>query len=910
MLKDYEKKRDFSRTREPKPSSGPAERDKLRFVIQKHAASRLHYDFRLELDGVLKSWAVPKGPSADPREKRLAVLVEDHPLDYGTFEGVIAHGNYGAGQVIVWDAGIYSPDEDNRLSFDDRAEAEGRMRRDLEKGKLSFTLRGRKLHGSWTLVRTSRSPKDWLLIKHKDQYAGPEVDVLDDERSVQSGLTIADLKGGRLPDPVTGQATAEAETERIRAMGKAEAFPSRLKPMLARMVDQPFSHRDWLFEPKLDGYRILAFLQPGKVTLLSRNGLDYTEHFSPVAGELESHPAEEMVLDGEVVALDESGLPDFGLLQQAVEKSDIRRPPSATFVYYPFDLLHYDGVNLQRVPLVERKRLLAQVLIKGDHVQPVEYLERDGESFYKAASQLGLEGIVAKRRDSIYEPGTRSRSWLKVKAVQGQEFVVGGCTPGEGARSSTFGALLVGYYDGDELRYAGRVGSGFDQSMLEQLQEALTSLKADSCPFVHDPELDNPGNRWVSPKLVAQVKFAQWTDDGRLRASVFMGLRSDLDPRSVGRDTPDLTTSWAETQSQAQADRLASDIAAVLDQLSGTQEKLLLDVAGHRISLTNLNKPLWPAVDGRPVVTKGDMIRYYARMSPALLPHLRDRPLTFTRYPNGIQGKNFYQKHWEQKLPGFVETVSLFSSHNEGDGEYIMVNNLPTLVWLAQLANIELHPWLSRTVLDQDAAQLGTTFTGSKEAIDSSVLNYPDFIVFDLDPYIYSGGEKAGDEPELNRRAFSKGAEVARALKDILDQLSLSSFLKTSGKTGIHIYVPILRQYDYPVTRKTCELTGRFLLRPLPRHITMEWSVSKRSGKIFLDHNQNTRSKNMASIYSLRPLPGAPVSTPLRWDELDTVYPTDFTIDTVPERVEAIGDLWAEVLNAKHDLHRLLEAAE
>ena len=513
--------------------------------------------------------------------------------------------------------------------------------------------------------------------------------------------------------------------------------------MLARIVDQPFSHQDWLFEPKLDGYRILAFLQRGKVTLLSRNGLDYTGHFSTVVGELESHSGEEMVLDGELVALDESGLPDFGLLQQTLERSDVESPHSATrFVYYPFDLLHHDGVNLQRVPLLERKKLLARVLIKGDHVQPVEYLEGDGESFYQAASQLGLEGVVAKRRDSIYEPGMRSRSWLKVKAVQSQEFVVGGCTPGEGARSSTFGALLVGYYDVDKLRYAGRVGSGFDRSTLQQLQEALTRLKADVCPFVHDPELDNPENRWVRPELVARVKFAQWTEDGRLRAPVFMGLRSDLDPQSVGRDTPEPATSLRETQPQAQADRLDADIAAVLDQLSGSQEKLLLDVAGHRISLTNLKKPLWPAVDGRPVVTKGDMIRYYVRMSPALVPHLRDRPLTFTRYPNGIQGKNFYQKHWHQKLPSFVETVRLFSSHNEGDGEYIMVNNLPTLVWLAQLANIELHPWLSRTVPDQDAGQLSTTFTGSREAIDSSVLNYPDFIVFDLDPYIYSGEER------------------------------------------------------------------------------------------------------------------------------------------------------------------------
>ena len=313
---------------------------------------------------------------------------------------------------------------------------------------------------------------------------------------------------------------------------------------------------------------------------------------------------------------------------------------------------------------------------------------------------------------------------------------------------------------------------------------------------------------------------------------------------------------------------------------------------------------------GGPPITKRDLIRYYAGISPVLVPHLRNRPLTLTRYPNGIQGKSFYQKHWEQRLPEFVDTVRLFSSHNEGDGEYIMVNNVPTLVWLAQLANIEFHPWLSRTVPDVDAVHLGTEFTGSKAAIDASVLSYPDFIVFDLDPYIYSGKEKRGDEPELNRRAFSKVAEVARGLKDILDQLSLSSFLKTSGKTGLHIYVPILRQYDYTVTRKTCELVGRFLMQQLPKDITIEWTVSKRPAKIFLDHNQNVRSKNMASIYSLRPLPDAPVSTPLHWDELDDVYPTDFTMNTVPERVAAVGDLWAGILEAKHDLTRLLESEQ
>ena len=918
MLEDYKKKRDFSRTREPEASSPAPAGGSLRYVIQKHAARRLHYDFRLELDGVLKSWAVPKGPSVNPQDKRMAVLVEDHPLDYGTFEGVIGHGNYGAGQVIVWDTGMYSPDEAGHLSFGNQAEAEERMRRDLEKGKLSITLHGRKLRGSWTLVRTSRGPKDWLLIKHRDKHADADLDVLEDDRSVQSGLTIADLQSGRLPDPLGGTTPgATAEVEKIRGMGKPAAFPSRLKPTLARIVDKPFSHPDWLFEPKLDGFRVLALLRDGKVTLLSRNGIDLTDRFPMVAGDLESQPEGELALDGELVALSEEGTPDFGTLQQSLDmgKHGIRRSSgSATIVYYPFDLLYVDGTDMKGVPLFQRKALLRHVLVPGDHVQPVEYVEGDGESFFQAALQLGLEGMVAKRRDSKYEPGVRSSSWLKVKAVRNQEFVVGGYTRGSGARSATFGALLVGYYEGADLIYAGRVGSGFDNDTLEGLQQSLAQMPTDQCLFVHDPELDSPDNVWVRPEMVVRVKFSQWTGDGRLRAPLFTGLRPDLDPKAVNRETPESPTFLKETlkesETLSQSAPAGGDVAAVLEQLSEGREKLMLQVGEHRISLTNLSKPLWPAFDGRPPITKGDMIRYYAAISPVLLPHLRHRPMTLTRYPNGIDGASFYQKHWDQKLPEFVDTVSLFSSHNEGDGEYIMVNNLPTLVWLAQLANIELHPWLSRTVGDPDALHLGTTFAGSKEAIDGSVLNHPDFIVFDLDPYIYSGKEKSGDEPELNRRAFSKGVEVARALKDILDQLSLSSFLKTSGKTGLHIYVPILRQYDYQVTRKTCELVGRFFMGQLPKDVTMEWSVSKRPGKIFLDHNQNTRSKNMASIYSLRPLPGAPVSTPLRWDELGSVYPTDFTIDTVLQRVEAIGDLWEKILEAKHDLSRLLETAQ
>ena len=904
MLEEYRSKRDFEST--PEPTTGRSTGRNLRFVVQKHAARRLHYDFRLEMDGVLKSWPVPKGPSFDPDDKRLAVMVEDHPLDYAAFEGVIADGNYGAGQVIVWDAGTYSPDEDGRLSFGDREQAEERMRAGLEAGKLSFTLRGRKLRGSWTLVKTTRSPNEWLLIKHRDRYADPGRDVLAEDRSVLSGLTIDDLKAGRLPEPdATGVTLAAA----AGALGEKAPFPPRIEPMLARMADEPFSGREWLFEPKLDGFRVLASLRGGSVTLSSRTGIDLTGRFPEVVAELESQPEDEMVLDGEVVALNDDGLPDFGLLQNRTDLPNETRAGhadgAATVVYYPFDLLYLQGAGLVDVPLYERKSLLARALVPGDSVRLVEHVESEGEEFFEAAVRLGLEGMVAKRRDSRYEPGARSASWLKVKAAQAQEMVVGGYTPGTGYRSKTFGALALGYYAGDDLVYAGRVGSGFGEAALDTLVEEMRGLRADDSPFAAAPELDGLDVHWLRPEMVVRVKFSNWTDQARLRAPVFLGIDTGTDPRSVVRETVDRVSTVRATRRPARTPQ--DDVDDVLDQLDGGTKSLLLEVDGHRISLTNLDKPLWPAHDGRAAVTKREVVRYFAGLGPALLPHLRDRPLTLTRYPNGIRGESFYQKHWEHRLPEFVETVELFSSHNEGAREYIVVNNLPTLVWLAQIADLELHPWLSRTDREPDALDAGAEFAESEELLRGSVLNRPDFIVFDRDPYIYSGREEAGAEPELNRSAFAKTAEIALEIKDILDQLSLSAFLKTSGKTGLHIYVPVLRRYDYGVTRKTCEIVSRFLMRNRPGDVTMEWSVGKRAGRIFLDHNQNVRGKNMASIYSLRPLPGAPVSTPLRWTELEDVYPTMFTIDTVPERLKETGDLWAGILEAKHDLSRLLE---
>ena len=901
-LERYEEKRDFSGTNEPAPHAQERRPGALTFVVQKHAASRLHYDFRLEFGGALKSWAAPKGPSTDNNEKRLAVLVEDHPLDYASFEGVIGDGNYGAGQVIVWDMGIYSPDEGG-LSWHDREDSERRMLAGLDAGKLSFTLRGHKLQGSWTLVRTTRGPNEWLLIKHRDAYTDTERDVLDDGRSIVCGLTIEQLQSGRLPDPSLAAGAV--------SFGKPARMPRTLKPMLAHAVDGVFSLPGWLFEPKLDGFRALAFLQDGNVRLFSRTGKDMTRNFRGIADDLSVLPHNEMILDGEIVALGQDGLPDFVLLQgnsgmPKAPGAESASPAAPTIAYYPFDILYLDGRDLRQAQLHQRKQALRLAVPPSERIRSVEYVEGEGEAFYRAAGQLGLEGIVAKRKDSRYNAGERSRDWLKIKQTFSQEFVIAGYTRGEGERAETFGAVVLGYYDGGTLTYAGRAGSGFTQQSLQSTLAVLEPLRTDACPFPIAPaDLASLQVTWVQPERAAQVKFSQWTGDSVLRVPVFLGLRDDVQPRAIVREMPEPV---ASVMGEAAADARA-DSREVVEQLARIRKNGHVEIGGQRFAVTNMDKVFWPETEGRAAVTKGDMLRYYAQVAPHLLPHLRDRPLTMTRYPNGIEGGSFYQKRWENDLPPFAETVRLFSSAAEGDVDYLVVNNLATLIWLAQLADLELHPWLSRTAIEPDAAHLRESFTGSKEELRQSVLNYPDFIVFDLDPYIYSGEEKAGEEPELNRRAFAKGAEVALALKGLLDQLSLSSFLKTSGKTGLHIYVPILREYDYTVTRKACELIGRFLLRQRPRDLTMEWSVSKRTGKIFLDHNMNVMGKNMASVYSLRPLPGAPVSVPLRWDELPDVYPSDFNIDTAHQRLADVGDLWVDILGAKHDLRRLLEAA-
>lgn len=922
-LLKYRQKRDFSRTPEPATGAAPESGD-LTFVVQQHAARRMHWDFRLEVDGVLWSWAVPKGPSLNPRDKRMAAKTEDHPFDYGGFEGVIPKGNYGAGEVIVWDRGTYTPDEGGVYSWGNKAEGSRRMREGLAAGKLSFTLRGEKLRGSWTLVKTRQSDNSWLLIKHRDEYAS-ERNILEEDRSVISGLTIQDLKEGRMP-PLS----ADGAAPHPDAVEAPFPDPRSLRPMLATLTDRPFSRPGWLFEPKLDGVRALAFVhgdgEKRRAELRTRRGNDTTVQYPEVCDDLRVLAVRSAVLDGEIVALNEHGVPDFQAIQPRINLSraaDIERAAAETPVcYYVFDILYLNGYDLRALPLTERKRILRR-LEPAEHIKHVDYTETDGETMYRVAAELGFEGIVAKRGNSPYESGVRSQAWLKIKNVNEQEFVVGGFTEGEGSRARTFGGLLVGYYDGDALRFAASVGSGFTERTLAEIRAKLDELRTDEPPFVNAADALKSrwgGGRtarcfWVKPELVVQVRFDSWTREGFLRAPVFKGLRTDVDPRSVRREEPGATAvsviAAPETPAAHPGSEIARAAASVVAQLDADKRaNFTIDVDGAHIKLTNLDKEFWPATETHGPRTKRELVRYYARVAPYLLPHLKDRPLTLTRYPNGINGKSFYQKHWPHGFPAefHVERVRLYSSQNDEDQEYILCNNLPTLVWLAQLADIEMHAQMARVNPEPDAHGLPLTFTGSAEEIEASLLNYPDFMVFDLDPYIYAGHEKKGAEPELNRRAFNKTREVAFALKDLLQQLRLSSFVKTTGKTGLHIYVPVVRHYTYDQIRAAAEVVGRYLMQQHPDDITMEWATSKRTGKVFFDHNQNTRGKTLAAQYSLRPTRGATVSAPVSWQELERVYPTDFDIDTVPERLAKAGDLWSGILDAKQDLRALIES--
>jgi bifunctional non-homologous end joining protein LigD len=770
------------------------------FVVQRHDATRLHYDFRLERDGALASWAVPKGVPLEPGEQHLAVHVEDHPLSYASFEGEIPKGNYGAGTVEIWDRGTWELVEQK------------------PDGGLTFRLHGSRLEGTWALVpaKLNGDPKNWLLLRKRDpdQPSGKETQ-----------------GGSAREDGAAGQNGAAGQDGAARESGAAREYA----PMLATLVEEVPHGPEWAYEVKWDGYRALAYLRGGEVRLVSRNRNDLTGRFPTVAKALpKAVKSPDCVLDGEVCALDEDGRPSFSAMQQG--------KAGTTIVYEAFDLLELDGEPLLELPLRERRARLER-LLDGRHTT-IRFSEAfdDGDALLEAARAQRLEGVMAKRLESRYQPGKRSRDWLKIKTTGRQEFVICGYTKGQGRRAGRFGALVLGVRVGRDWEWVGNCGTGFKEQDLDELLEKLRPLETDRCPFPVVPKMPKVRKgdvQWVEPRLVCEVSFVEWTHDGHLRAPSFQGLREDKPPEEVRRELP---------------------------------PEEVVRHAGRELKLTNLDKVFWPD-EG---ITKGDLIEYYRAVAPVLVPHLRDRPFTMRRYPDGIAGKAFFQKDAPSHMPDWIPTVRLQVSTRESPRrtkwiEAPLVNDEDALLWMVNMGCIDLNTWYSR--------------------VDR--LDRPDFVLFDLDPSPGSG--------------FKEAVEVALIVKEALDALGLVSFPKTSGsERGMHVLVPIERRATYDDTREFAEIVAGAIARTHRGLATTEWSKAKRQG-VLIDANQNGEGKTIASVYSVRPKPGAPVSTPLRWSEVDdSLDPHAFTMAAVLERVRSHGDLFAGVLKTRQRLDRAL----
>jgi bifunctional non-homologous end joining protein LigD len=906
-IREYHNKRDFIKT--PEPVGNTDRRTKsggMRFVVQKHDARRLHYDFRLQTkEGVLKSWAVPKGLSLDPKVKRLAVMTEDHPLDYLLFEGVIPQGNYGAGTVIVWDTGTYSTDKE--------------LSDQLQNGKIIITLSGQKLKGRYLLIRRKiqgAEDNQWLLIKGNDQYisdedltiSGPDSVLtrrnndLRSKKQEESDRNQLEKKKTKLQKKLVCNDNQTRTNTRTNILTHHEKFPSTCKPMLGRLIDSPFDTNEWVFEVKWDGVRTILFLNNEEqiLELKSRNDKSITHRYPELLSPLKSaiNCKESVVLDGEIVILDEKGFPDFQEHQRRMNvdhSKDIERLakeiPSS---YYFFDILYIDGRNVQTLSFVERRQILSSVIISNDRIRISDFIEEKGIEAFEKIKDLNLEGMMAKRKSSKYMQGTRSADWLKIKNIKTQDCVVIGFTKGEGNRQSYFGSLLLAMYnDRGELVFVGHSGSGFDFDTLGKIYEKLEKMKVDSRPIRYVP-YTNREPVWVKPELVAEIKFHGWTNDRIMRAPIFLRLREDKSPNECRIETEEHLTEVIRD-----ADNATNHHTPYIKQSTSTGNNRQ---SSNKQLFSNLDKTFWNETKDQKVLTKGDLIDYYERISDYILPYLKNRPLSLSRYPDGALGKHFYHKNWDKPKPEYVETVKVYSESSGGIVNYIVCNNKDTLLWLANLGCIEMHPWYSR-INDFDSCK------GQELNEDKCGLNFPDFIVFDLDPYIYSGLETPGEEPEYNINGFKAVVEVAYYLKDLFKELNISSYVKTSGKTGLHIFVPIISSYTYDQTRRFAEVIGKMLVKTYPDKITMEWKTIKRKEKVFFDHNQNSKGKTIASIYSVRPTASATVSMPIEWKELSSIVPTDFNLLNVPSAIKK-GDPWKTILEQKQDINKILESIE
>lgn len=735
----------------------------------------------------------------------------------------------------------------------------------------------------------------------------------------------AEAKVNASPAP---QRSGQKSPDKKRATRKRQLEP--IPPMLASMAEEPFSKEGWVFEPKFDGIRAIAYVSGGDVKILSRRGLDLTSRYPELVESLEKSE-NDLVLDGEIVAFDENGRTSFQLLQQASglrgRGAIDRAKKNIPIRFYVFDILSVDGKKTITKPLTERKALLRRYLVESNDVRRVDDLGADGNKAFLACLENGLEGVIAKKVDSLYLPGKRVPTWLKLKAAKTSEFLVCGYTEGKGSREDSFGALVLGVINSDDqLVYAGSVGTGFNDSTREKLFKVMQPLKTSTCPFSVRPMAKAIAS-WLKPEMVVEIKYAEWTMDNKLRMPVFLQVRTDKKPSearpevvvpisevsSMGEAAKKPTKKVAEVvpinrkktkSSESKTTALRDDLLA---QLDNKKDELNLDVEGNVIKLTSLNKILFPgkARSAKPA-TKRDYINYLIQVAEPLLRFAHGRPFTLIRYPNGTDGQKFFQKHWEKGLPPFVETIEYFSEHANADEEYLLCNNLSTLIWCGQVASLELHAVHSRIDAEPDGAKISKKVKGSVENIESSILNYPDFMVLDLDPYLYSGKEKENAEPELHRKGFAKTRKLALLLKEMLDNLELNSFVKTSGKTGLHIYIPIVRNVDNDAVRQLAGTIASHVAKMRPDEVTVDWAVKKRTGRVFFDFNMNARHKTLPPPYSVRATDMANVSLPISWNELEDIYPTDFNIRNVPERLQQVGDLWEGILDAKVDLHKKL----
>lgn len=866
-LQQYWNKRNFKETPEPRGASqSPSSR--LQFIVQKHAASHLHYDFRLEIDGMFKSWAVPKGPSLDPKQKRLAVHVEDHPLDYGGFEGIIPPKQYGAGTVLLWDRGYWSPLKDPLTGY--------------HLGRLKFSLNGERLRGLWSMVRIgARHPgekENWLLMKERDDEArsGKGSDVTRNfTESVASSLTIEQITSGHprvwSPEGTPQKQPRSASRQRDRGtkhLAGARRAPQVewIAPQLAALGDRPPDGNDWVHELKYDGYRMLCRVQNKSAKLVTRNDHDWTTKLQRIARAAAALPVNNAWLDGEVVALMPDGSISFQVLQSAFNTQS-----ETHLAYYVFDLLYLNGSDLRQVALLDRKRALAAILsnVASGLIRYSDHILGRGQVVFREACRRGMEGIMSKRADAVYRSG-RNSSWIKVKCARRQEFVIGGFTDPQGSRLA-IGALLLGVYDEHgQFLFAGRTGTGMSERSLKELRNRLTPLELRQSPFVNPPSrVDARGVRWVKPRLVAEVSFADWTNNGLLRHAVFQGLRTDKAAKSVikegsGHGRPAGATSSIASKTPNQRRARAAGSSPTKDQ-AGVDGPTT--VAG--VTVSHPHRVLFPDQG----VTKLALARYYEQVSPWLLPHLQDRPLTLVRCPEGYTKDCFYQKHANHTVPDTIHRVKFSKAH--GGSRYMIADSLSAVIGLVQVGVLELHTW-------------GAT---------QDELDRPDRIIVDLDP-----------DPTVPWRLVIEAAQLVRTL---LNELDLACFVKTTGGKGLHVVLPIERVHTWDEIKAFSKQLADHLVRLIPDRFVANMSKQQRKGRIYVDYLRNTKGATAIAAYSTRARAGAPVSVPLAWEELSVdLRSNHFTVDNVVARLTGLKrDPWRNYATVRQRLTRKMKDA-